>query len=342
MLEVAVSEFHDSFDYTEMVRARDALPHTEYFCPYCGVRVSRRKAGNGNIYFVRFRGEPLHQNVYCQNIVRNNYTIDEFNYDAFFQNVFKEAQRKKQVPGGLGSEFGEPDEPGTPAGEIGSNGQSADNRPEETGGVGGSRAEGSDKPGDGVVSEGQGLADEDVIASQNPKKRVTSLVDLYKCGLHELPPDTMLGQHKLSDVLISKQRRAAKLLFDDNFDGKRVIQAWPEPMYNGQKNGLIFRCAYHNGKQWNSKRLVLLFEPKKKADFKKEYRKIWNRVTTDTGATKSESTVDTVFLAGNWERVDKPQCASWCYQTNRCESCSGLYKTQFRSPHQLLLIKKKG
>ena len=342
MLEVAVREYNDSFDYTEMVRARDALPHTEYFCPYCGVKVSRRNASNGSIYFVRFPGEPLHQNGYCQNIVKNNYTIDEFNYVVFFENAFKETQRTQ--PGSSGPDVG-PEDPGgpqTPAGAIGPDERNADIEPEEAGSEDGGGQEGSDKPGNGEVSEEpEELTDDAVIALKKPPKRVTSLADLYKCGLHELPPDTMLGQYKLSDVLISKQRRAAKLLFEDDFAGERVIQAWPESLYNSQKNGLIFRCAYHDGNQWNNKRLVLLFGYSKKKDFKKEYDKIWKRVTKDTGVTKRESNAETVFLAGDWERVDKPQCASWCNQTKRCENCSGLYKTRFRSPNQLYRVKKK-
>ena len=213
----------------------------------------------------------------------------------------------------------------------------------ETKGEGGIDQFGGDEQGDdgqcsGLLGESP---DESELAVDIPKKKITSLANLYKCDLHNSPPDMMLGQYKLSDVLISKQRRAAKLLFEDDFAGERVIQAWPESLYNSQKYGLIFRCAYHDGNQWNNKRLVLLFGYSKKKDFKKEYDKIWKRVTKDTGVTKRESNAETVFLAGDWERVDKPQCASWCNQTKRCENCSGLYKAQFRSPNQLYRVKKK-
>ena len=82
MLEVAVTEYNGTHAYDEMIRARDALQHETYYCPYCGVKVLRKNHSNGNVFFARFPGEPLHQNRICRFIVNGNYSFDEFDIDA--------------------------------------------------------------------------------------------------------------------------------------------------------------------------------------------------------------------------------------------------------------------
>ena len=192
MLEVAVRKYNDSFDYTEMVRARDARQHEVYLCPYCGVKVSRRSNSNGKFFFARLPGEPPHQNNYCKYIVKNNYTINEFDYDAFFANVFKETHQKQP---GTGLLVDNDDEPGgfLAVGTDGPDGLKADIDSTETAGE-----DGGDQKCSGVPENSEsikiplGRFDEEVIDKTIPQKRVASLADLYRCGLHELPPDTKL------------------------------------------------------------------------------------------------------------------------------------------------------
>lgn len=168
---------------------------------------------------------------------------------------------------------------------------------------------------------------------------ITSIADLFfLIGLGS--KNTMLGDHPVSDYMITKQIAATNLL-DSRSIGPRIIEARPDWAFPSR---LIIRFVltfYRASSKKEYFRMVFDWSFSSENDFNKVAARLF-RTTTDstTGKTMYVAKHERVLIHGDWTSIVYPSCQSRC--SKRCCHgkwyCLGYQSAPFMSFRQLFIV----
>ena len=196
-----------------------------------------------------------------------------------------------------------------------------------------------DVPPDVEPGNPVGRLSDDELA-ERPRKRINTLRRIWACGMQYMPPDTKWGPadggYEVYEILVSMLRQSARRLITQGIDGNRVVQVWPDKYCNYQVPTLVCGIGYNDGSKWDNVRFALDFG-REKQKHKQLYNKLIKRDVTDTGRSVITNRYRSILITGNWQYVGKSDCKRWCYPTNRCTNCRGIYVAPYISTKQVYI-----